>query len=117
MPEWPPIKAWTNVKMNKYHKYFVAIDYGVSHEDYWVNLVSLIDGRLCMNISFESLKDKSIWLPGWEDLGDLEVDFEPKTNTLNKKKSLDLKQSLHPSEDSGLTIPINAKILRPWYPE
>ncbi len=118
MQNWPPVKAWTNLKMSKYDKYFVAVNYGVSNNEYWVKLVSLIDGHVCFYISFESLKDTSVWSPGWEeDLGDLEVSCDPKKNGLTENKSGDDKCCLHPSDDSGLNFPINQIFLRPWYPD
>ena len=117
MPKWPPVKAWTNIRNDRYNMYFVAINYGIKNNEYYVHLVSLIDGSVCFDISFESLKDSDIWLPGWKDLSEASEDAFPSGGEFKDSKPLDNKSYRCPSADSGLNIPTETTFIREWYPD
>ena len=98
MKDWPPIKAWTSVHRIKNNRHFIAINYFISNDIYWVNLVSVIDGDLCFRVKFEELSDRSVWQPGWDYFGN---EFK---DEVKHKKIINEPTCLHPSYDSGLLI-------------
>ena len=107
---WPPVKAWTSkVKINN-QIYFVAINYGGILENRWVLLMSVIDSNILVKINWSKLLDSSNWEPGWAKTNLLTTNrlvvnkFDSKNNSLS-----------YPSSDSGLTIPITKKTIRPWF--
>ena len=115
MEDWPPAKAWTNIEMDKYNSYFVAINYGVNYNQYWVNLVSVIYGDFSFKISFDVLSDRSIWSPGWKDPNELNNNSHSQRDSFREVELLYPKGCFHPSEDSGLNISVKPAFVRPWF--
>ena len=105
---WPPIKAWTS-KSKKYSlRHFVAINYGEELKGRWIILTSVLDGSVSIKISWLELQDSSKWIEGWE-----ENDFSDTPVALENQ--CDNNICTHPSEDSGLSIPISINNIRPWF--
>ncbi len=116
MPEWPPVKAWTTKNPIKGNSHFVAINYGVSNEQSWVVLVSVIEPKICFRVNFEVLKDRAFWLPGWHDLKNIEK-MDINFDNSSKENSYDFTNvCLHASNDSGLNIELLEKPVREWFP-
>ena len=107
---WPPVKAWTSkVEINN-QIYFVAINYGGTLLTRWVILMSVIDSDVLVKVPWSKLLDPSNWESGWNKKSILT------TNKLVVNKSNIKKNELtYPSDDSGLTIPITNKAIRPWF--
>ncbi len=105
---WPPLKAWTSKSPINGLSHFVAINYGGELMERWVVLTSVLDGSVSIRISWSDLQDSSKWIEGWEDNNSLEV-FVP------LEKQCDNNLCTHTSEDSGLSIPISKKKIRPWF--
>ncbi|KGG15095.1 MULTISPECIES: TIGR02450 family Trp-rich protein [unclassified Prochlorococcus] len=114
--EWPPVKAWTSVKLIKSNRYFVAINYGIDNEIYWVNLVSVLDGNICFRVNFDQLNNSSIWIEGWVELADVEVDHDDFLNLDSDLDGFTDIACLHPSKDSGLSIGSSLNDVRRWFP-
>ena len=116
--KWPPNKAWTSSILRKGFRHFVAINYGGKGLNRWVNLVSVLDGKICFRVSWEEMKDKSQWVSGWEQLPREEANpLSDQTFRDYKLQEEDKDACLHPSEDSGLMIPSSSSIERPWFSE
>ncbi len=108
---WPPNKAWTSIDPILGQRHFVAINYGGDGIDRWVNLVSVLDGKVRLRVLWKELNIISRWKSGW----------------LNFSKARDLSKfqndlitdecCLHPSEDSGLLPSANVPPKRPWFLE
>ncbi|ABX08661.1 TIGR02450 family Trp-rich protein [Prochlorococcus marinus] len=112
---WPPNLAWTSTSPIYGMHSFVAINYGIHKNTRWVSMVSVLDGDIRFRIDFEELISSSNWSPGWiehEDdfIGMLSNDSH-KTSVPMVPKNL---SCLHPSEDSGLTIPLDNDNSRSW---
>ena len=105
---WPPLKAWTSKSQIHGLRHFVAINYGGEFSDRWIILTSVLDGSVSIKISCSDLQDPSKWIEGWE-----ENDFSDAPVALEKQ--FDNNLCTHPSEDSGLSIPISKKNIRPWF--
>ena len=107
---WPPVKAWTSkVDIERKH-HFVAINYGGESHEKWIILMSVLDSKVVVKVSWSQLIDSSQWVPGWNDD---EKNIAPsKSSNAAEVKTIDF---IHPSIDSGLTIPITLDIVRPWF--
>ncbi|AAP99825.1 MULTISPECIES: TIGR02450 family Trp-rich protein [Prochlorococcus] len=112
MIKWPPVKAWTSINPIQGERHFVAINYDVSNHNLWVNMVSVLDGKLYFRVTFEELNDNSMWLPGWKDL---KIKKDHKKTNVNH--DLNNEACLHPSIDSGIAITSKRLNLRDWFPE
>ena len=117
MIKWPPNKAWTSINLINGQRHFVVINYGIDQNKYFVNLVSVIDSNICFILNFNELRNKSLWIPGWQDfekdITNKEIDFNS-PNYCTKKY---IKGCLHPSDDSGLNINSeSSKEFRTWFP-
>ena len=112
---WPPDKSFTRRKSLLGQHYFVAINYGGKGIARWVNLVSVLDGNVRLAVSWNELNDNNIWSSGWNQF------FTDKDNPYQVKQSKSDKNiegikniCLHPSQDSGLLLPIRTDSIRPW---
>ena len=106
---WPPVKAWTSkVCIDRKH-HFVAINYGGESQDKWIILMSVIDSRVVVKVSWSQLIDPSKWLQGWNDERNI---TSSKSINSTAAKTIDF---AYPSIDSGLTIPITVDTIRPWF--
>lgn len=105
---WPPLKAWTS----KYEIYgvshFVAINYGGELMERWIILTSVLDGSISIKTSWSDLQDPSKWIEGWDENNLLDA-------SVVLEEQCDNNLCTHPSEDSGLSIPISKKKIRPWF--
>ncbi len=113
--KWPPPKSWTSTSSREGFRHFVAINYGEEQYQRWVNLVAVLDGTVCLRLSWDELQDSSLWNVGWEVLSrDVANPTTQKfisrdANDLNSKEAC-----LHPSDDSGLIIPCICRSSRGW---
>ena len=107
---WPPTKAWTSNCFINGQRHFVAINYGGEDLDKWVILMSVIDSSVILKVSLQELDDKCKWNIGWDDK-------EPTCcyNLSDKTKNSIEINLIKISTDSGLTIPISKKRIRPWF--
>ena len=107
---WPPVKAWTSKIYIDGHVHFVAINYGGKLLKRWVVLMSVIDSSLVLKVSWSQLIDPSIWSCGWVENNNLNA-----SKLVNYKGDINTIKCSHLSTDSGLTIPITKKAIRPWF--
>ena len=107
---WPPIKAWTCKSSICGQAHFVAIDYGGNLLDGWVILMSVLDSSLVLKLSSSQLFDTSNWECGWDD-----ISISNLTELVDDKSQLTTIEWLHPSIDSGLTVPITKDSIRSWF--
>ncbi len=107
---WPPLKAWTSKSQICGSRHFVAINYGGEIIDRWIHMTSVLDGSISMKISCSDLQDPSKWIEGWEA-----NDFLETPVAFVKQCDINLCHSMQPSDDSGLSIPIFKKEIRPWF--
>ncbi len=105
---WPPLKAWTSKFQIYGLRHFVAINYGGELMERWIILTSVLDGSVSVKISWSDLQDTSKWIEGWDE-NDLSDD------PVAPEKQCDNNFCTHPSEDSGLSIPISKGNIRPWF--
>ena len=105
---WPPLKAWTSKSQIYGLRHFVVINYGGELMERWIILISVLDGNVSIKISWSDLQDPSKWIEGWDDNDSLET-------SVTLKQECDESISTNPSEDSGLSIPISKKKIRPWF--
>ena len=107
---WPPVKAWTSLAKIDCYSHFVAINYGGKDSDRWVLLMSVLDSSVVVRVTWLEMGDPSKWKCGWDN-----------SNFKNRSKRFDsliekrITDCIHLSTDSGLTIPINKKKIRPWF--
>ena len=104
---WPPLKAWTCKSQTYALRHFVAINYGGELKDRWIIFVSVLDGRVSIKIPWSEFRDPTKWSEGWD-----EYDSFDKHHVLEKSASANNLYS-NPSEDSGLSVPISKKSIRP----
>ncbi|WP_269624542.1 TIGR02450 family Trp-rich protein [Prochlorococcus marinus] len=109
---WPPNKAWTSKIGIEGQFHFIAINYGGELLKKWVILMSVIDSSIVVKVSWSKLSDLSIWESGWG-----EINYVEPSKVVKNKGILKTTGCLQPSADSGLTIPINKNIIRPWFDE
>ena len=107
---WPPLKAWTSKLYINGNLHFVAINYGGKLQDRWVVLMSVLDSSVVVKVSWSKLIDSSNWECGWDDKNALKSSM-----LVNNKVEISKDIYTHPSNDSGLTIPITNNIIRPWF--
>tara|TARA_B100000945_G_C20229964_1_gene524819 strand:- start:6 stop:362 length:357 start_codon:yes stop_codon:yes gene_type:complete len=107
---WPPVKAWTSNRSIEGQVHFVAINYGGKLPDRWVILMSVIDSNVIVKVSWSKLVDLSKWECGWN-----EKNHSNYSKVVNNKSEISTTKIDNPSEDSGLTIPITKKNIRPWF--
>ena len=107
---WPPVKAWTSKINLNGQLHFVAINYGGELLKRWVLLMSVLDSTVVVKVSWSQLVDLSKWESGWDKMNYRES-FELVNNKIDRKTT----NFSHPSIDSGLTIPITEKTIRPWF--
>ena len=106
---WPPAKAWTSKFEIAGQVHFVAINYFEDSQEKWVVLMSVIDSNLVIKVSWSQLIDSSNWLPGWDEISNIE------SSELCNKGNFKAIDFPSPSADSGLTIPISKNTIRPWF--
>ena len=107
---WPPVKAWTSKKNIDNQLHFVAINYGGGLLERWIVLMSVLDSSLVVKVAWSELVDSSNWESGWDE------NNPPKSSQLvNSKCKIITTDCTNPSFDSGLTIPITKRVIRPWY--
>ena len=107
---WPPVKAWTSIVKIDGQSHFVAINYGGKLTNRWVIMMSVIDSNLIVKVCWSKLVDGSIWKSGWDEINNLES--SKLVDNISDMKTTD---STYPSIDSGLTIPITKRNIRPWF--
>ena len=107
---WPPPKAWTNKVSINGHIHFVAINHGGELLNKWVVLMSVLDSSVTVRLPWNELVDSSDWQTGWNEVSDAET-----YKLFINKNDLKTVEFYQPSNDSGLTIPISEKNIRPWF--
>ena len=107
---WPPLKAWTSKLYIDGQLHFVAINYGGELSTRWVIMMSVIDSSVLAKVSFSELSDSDIWESGWD-----EVDYLNYSELGHNKGESSTSINSRLSIDSGLTIPITKKNIRPWF--
>ncbi len=107
---WPPLKAWTSKQGINGEFHFVAINYGGQLLERWVVLMSVLDSSVVIKVSWSQLADTFIWKCGWD-----EDVYSNSSKVGNTKCEISKTNCTHPSVDSGLTIPITKKAIRPWF--
>ena len=107
---WPPVKAWTSKISLNGQIYFVAINYGGEFLKRWVILMSVLDSNVVVKVPWSQLVDLSKWEAGWD-----EINYREPCELVNNKSDVETTNFSHPSIDSGLTIPISEKTIRPWF--
>ncbi len=111
---WPPRKAWTSEKAISGYRYYVAINYGGKSDYRWAQLVSVLDGRISLKVSWKELQDETKWKSGWAQIERSHWNAR-RDQHIQQEVSIDKnKYCLHPSEDSGLMIPIKSDNVRKW---
>ena len=114
-PEWPPVKAWTRIIPLEGFNHFVAINYGGEGNSRWVNLITVLDGNIRIRVDWSEMINQINWISGWrsyEDVNNKEFIVEKKT--CYPKNNSYQSCCLHPSEDSGLQIPLKSLNIRKW---
>ncbi len=109
---WPPVKAWTSKVYLNGHIHFVAINYGGELPRRWVLLMSVLDSTVVVKVPWSQLVDLSNWEAGWDG-----INYRESSELVNNKIDVKTTNFTHPSIDSGLTIPISGKTIRPWFEE
>ena len=107
---WPPVKAWTSKCQIENQVHFVAINYGGKLTRRWVILMSVLDSNVVLKAYWPELIDISKWESGWD-----ENDCSNFSKLADNKRVVTINGCVHPSIDSGLTIPITKNIIRPWF--
>ena len=107
---WPPVKAWTSKKVINGQLHFVAINYGGKSKDRWVDLMSVLDSSVVVKVSWLQLIDPLNWESGWK-----ENNYTNSFKLVNNKVMMRATNMTCLSNDSGLTIPITKKNIRPWF--
>ena len=107
---WPPVKAWTSKKCINGQVHFIAINYGGELLKRWVVLMSVLDSSVVVKVPWSQLVDLSDWEAGWDERSHIES-----SKLVNNKSDVSTTEYSHPSIDSGLTIPISKKAIRPWF--
>ena len=107
---WPPLKAWTSKIYIEDQVYFVAINYGGKFLDRWVVMMSVLDSSVVVKVSWTELVDPSCWQCGWN-----ENNHSSSSKLVNSKHETKNNQLSNLSVDSGLTLPITKKNVRPWF--
>ena len=107
---WPPVKAWTSKVYIDGQVHFVAINYGGELLRRWIVLMSIVDSRVVVKVSWSRLVDLSSWEEGWDERNLID------SSEIVCNKSVEETSEFSPlSIDSGLTIPISQNTVRPWF--
>ena len=106
---WPPVKAWQSKALIDGQRYFVAVNYGGKDFNRWVILISVLDSNVVVKVSWSKLTDPYAWECGWEENRDSSF-----PELVNEESEIRISNCIHPSNDSGLTIPITKNKIRPW---
>ncbi len=107
---WPPVKAWTSKQIIDGYVHFVAINYGGKLQNRWVILMSVLDSRVVVKADWSQLLDSSKWKSGWDENNTTNYSRLTTNQAIKRINSFQ-----YPSIDSGLTIPITKKNIRPWF--
>ena len=107
---WPPVKAWTSKVYIHGQVHFVAINYGGELLSRWVILMSVLDSKVLVKVAWSQLGDLSNWEAGWD-----EIKYIESSKLVNNENDLKITDFCYPSIDSGLTMPISANTIRPWF--
>ena len=107
---WPPVKAWTSKCSINGNFHFVAINYGGKGLERWVLLISVLDSTIVVRVPWPKLVNQSNWKCGWD-----QNHYSVSSKLVDYKYEIEADENTVPSIDSGLTIPINKKIIRPWF--
>ena len=107
---WPPVKAWTSKLYIDGKLHFVAINYGGELSTRWVIMMSVIDSSVLVKVSYSELSDPANWESGWD-----EVNYLNSSELGDDKGEISTCINSDLSIDSGLTIPITKKNIRPWF--
>ena len=107
---WPPVKAWTSKFYIEGQTHFVAIKYGGKLLQRWVILMSVLDSSVVIKVPWSQLVDPSNWESGWD-----ENNHSNSSKALNNKCKIRTTTCSDLSIDSGLTVPITEKNIRPWF--
>ena len=107
---WPPVKAWTSKLYIDGQLHFVAINYGGELSARWVIMMSVIDSSVLVKVSYSELSDPANWKSGWD-----EVNYLNSYNLGDNKGESSNSINSQISIDSGLTIRITKKTIRPWF--
>ena len=107
---WPPVKAWTSKLYIDGQLHFVAINYGGELSTRWVIMMSVIDSSVVVKVSLSELSDPADWGSGWD-----EVNYLNSSKLSDNKGESNTSINSQLSIDSGLTIPITKKTIRPWF--
>ena len=109
---WPPVKAWTRKENINGQYHFVAINYGGELLMRWVVLMSVLDSKVVVKVPWSKLIELSDWEVGWQERNHIES-----SDMVRNKNVLRVSEFSYPSIDSGLTIPISRRTIRPWFEE
>tara|TARA_B100000700_G_scaffold239966_1_gene266763 strand:- start:67 stop:420 length:354 start_codon:yes stop_codon:yes gene_type:complete len=113
--DWPPILSWTRTTPLDGFNHFVAINYGGVGKGRWLNLVSVLDGKVTTHVCWDEINDNFTWLSGWSKSNDMKIiDHSKKKNARSKGDRKVTSTCLHPSMDSGFQIPTKTTSIRPW---
>ena len=107
---WPPPKAWTSKCSIEGQFHFVAINYGGELLERWIILMSVLDSNVMVKVSCLQLDDSRKWVCGWD-----EDNYSDSSKLITNKPTMKIDKYVHPSFDSGLTIPITDNDIRPWF--
>ena len=107
---WPPVKAWTSKINLNGQNHFVAINYGGELLKRWVLLMSVLDSTMVVKVSWSQLVDLSKWEAGWD-----EKNYIVSSELVKDKSYVKTTELSYPSIDSGLTMPISKRTIRPWF--
>ena len=73
-------------------------------------MMSVVDSSVLVKVSYSELRDPANWESGWD-----EVNYLNSSKLGDNKGECSTSINSQPSIDSGLTIPISKKIIRPWF--
>tara|TARA_B100001250_G_C19786454_1_gene784416 strand:- start:685 stop:1023 length:339 start_codon:yes stop_codon:yes gene_type:complete len=107
---WPPVKAWTSISSIDGQIHFVALNYGGKLSERWVILMSVLDSCVVVRVPWSQLIDPSNWECGW-----VNKKYSNSSKLVNNKVEIRNTNYTHISTDSGLTMPITKKKVRPWF--
>ncbi len=111
---WPPNKAWTCSSNCLGYRHFVAINYGGKGRNRWVLMVAVLDGSSRIKLPWCELQDFSKWQSGWRSLPRDEANPPSEAELSFPMTAPDPNLCLHPSDDSGFSLPPKLNAERPW---
>ena len=107
---WPPAKAWTSKMRIKGENFFVAVNYEILQGEKWVDLVSVMDSNIHIKVSWRNMQNQDKWFQGWDE--NYRSSYDDTTTEQREIKIIPFAQL---TIDSGLTIPISKRNIRPWF--